>query len=148
MADGETRDEWRQFAGDQPGRWLLHLPTGTVGKVAKVYAPGEYGYPKPRPADAVGHDVAFADDLTPKVREAVLQFEDGNAFLARPENFQPLTDSEVLVFAAVTEGLAAFMVQTLKVALADQGRTGISLDSAVAVTRAALLNQLRALERR
>jgi hypothetical protein len=130
MSDDADLEKQLQFAQDKVGKFLLHVPTGTVGKVGKVYAPGEYGHPKPRPADAVGDLVSFDDDLRPRVTEAVLEFEDGNSFLVRPENFRVLSEGDQLTFAAATAGLKSFVAEIVEGRL--EGCSDVWVDPRVA----------------
>lgn len=136
MSDEAIRGAQQQFAQDKVGTWLLHVPTGTVGKVAAVYAPGEYGHPKPRYGPR------------PRVQEPVIEFEDGNSFLARPENFRVLSEGDQLTFAAATAGLKTLMAEIVEVASRGGAMFGSTPESLRVVLQAVLRNQLRALEPR
>lgn len=118
------------FASDKLGRWLLHLPSGVVGKVGKVYAPGEYRGPNP---------------ILGEVTIAVLEFEDGNAFLAARGNFQVLTEMDVDVFRAMTKGINDLCVGIATLVTPHLRISGSTPESVAAVIRAALQAQVRAL---
>jgi len=143
MSDDTNREEQWQFAQDKAGKFLLHVPSGMMGKVGKVYAPGEYRQPAPVPEDAT------LDDLhAGRVTEAVIEFEDGNSFLARPENFLCLSEGDQLTFVAATAGLKSFVVEIVEVTSRSAALLGSTPESLRVVLQAALRNQLRALEPR
>lgn len=128
------------FASDKLGRWLLHLPSGVVGKVARVYAPGEYG--KSSSFDEVQDRSGSVFRGSKGLDEAVIGFEDGNAFLADPKNFQILVEGDVQVFLALTQALYDLVMTAGMTAAKNCDCTP---EGIAAVTRAALQAQLRAL---
>jgi hypothetical protein len=75
---------------------VLHLETGTVGRMAKLHEPGEYTSPgNGKPVDS-----------------RVVELEDGNSFVVKEGVFVPLAGREVEVW----EMLSSVVTDSLKVA--------------------------------
>jgi hypothetical protein len=75
---------------------VLHLETGTVGRMARLHEPGEYTSPgNGKPVDA-----------------RVVELEDGNSFVVKDGVFVPLAGREIEVW----EMLSSVVTDSLKVA--------------------------------
>lgn len=152
MNEQISREASWAFASDKLGRWLLHLPSGVVGKVSEVHAPGEFL--SSRSIEAGGHlgedcHLMRGCDLGERyVSVAVLSFEDGNAFLADPGNFLILGEIEIEVLQTMTKGLRDLCVGVSTSVMPYASTMGATPESIVAVLRAALQAQLRALSPR
>jgi hypothetical protein len=112
------------------GAYVFHIPTGTVGKAKKFWD---------------GVTERWLSPLNNRAVEvAVLELEDGNAFMAtNPDDWTALTNAEVRYFNALQQGLGGL----IQVAARNASSQGIPLEAGLSITVSVLRTQLAALER-
>jgi hypothetical protein len=105
--------------------WVMHVPTHTIGRVAKFYEPFTFISPVNRRA----------------VERAVIELEDGNNFIAVEESFIPLTSNEAGFFMFAQDQLRELLTGWVQRA----AMVGIQYETLGILISASLRTQLTAL---
>lgn len=138
-----SRDASWAFVSDKVGKWLLHVPSGTAGKISRVYDEGEFGKSSFDPEQS---DQLVTRNFSGGVRDAltcvVVQFEDGNAFMADPDNFLSLSEETAILYLAFSHSLGDFLSASVA---SWKSHRSVDVGTVGMLVRAALATQLRAL---
>ena len=133
MSDDATQApiDWaRKLVQEQA--WVMHIKTGTVGRVARFFD-GEGHVYEPRVEAAESFDA----------RPALIEFDEGGSFEAEADQFMKLSASEQRFYAAAVEGIRNFTHELARFAVS----AGIGKLLFENLVSAAYRGQLGALER-